>query len=157
MRPLCAAHDPIRLRHSSSLICRRWHPRKARPFDRGCVNDRACFDQPRSYWPARPGNLVFHRGLPFCCVPPASLCRAEPTPRRRCSLPDIQTRTWQDARWVPGVQGRPFRACGALPFAGFLELHRRDQLGQIVGASECRARIALNGREPYEMLLLHST
>jgi hypothetical protein len=44
-----------------------WHPREARPFDRRCVNDRACFDQSRSYRPARPGNLVFHRRLPFCC------------------------------------------------------------------------------------------
>jgi hypothetical protein len=44
----------------------RWHPRKALPFDRRCVNDCACLDQSRSYRPARPRNLVFHRGLPFC-------------------------------------------------------------------------------------------
>jgi hypothetical protein len=43
------------------------HPREARPFDRRCVNDCACLDQSRSYRPARPRNLVFHRGSPFCC------------------------------------------------------------------------------------------
>ena len=80
-----------------------WHPREARPFDRRCVNDCACFDQCRSYRPARPRNLVFHCGLPFCC-------RRRPTnlalsPRQRVARrgPRLNENSGLALREAPGV------------------------------------------------------